>query len=185
MGRFEVTQAQWEAVMGSNPSNFRGADLPVEQVSWADIQDFLAKLNATKDGYRYRLPREAEWEYAARAETTGKFAGGALDDIAWYSGNSGSSTHPVGQKQPNAWGLYDMLGNVAEWVQESYGAYPNTLLAINPAEPFSGYQGVGYGMSRGGRYSLIASYNRVSSRWGVMGKSNSLGFRCARERLVP
>src|SRR5437667_5221339 len=114
MGKYEVTQAQWESVMERNPSRFRGADRPVEQVSWNDVQQFLQKLNARGDGYRYRLPAEAEWEYAARAGTSGPYAGN-LDAMAWYEQNSGKQTHPVGQKQPNAWGLYDMHGNVWEW----------------------------------------------------------------------
>ena len=126
----EVTQAQWETVMGSNPS-YRdecGGSCPVEMVSWNDIQDFIAALNAL-DGRTYRLPTEAEWEYAARAGTTTAFYNGDitetgcgfdpnLDAIGWYYGNSGSTTHPVAQKQPNAWGLYDMAGNVWEWVED-------------------------------------------------------------------
>lgn len=114
MGKYEVTQAQWQQVMGNNPSTFKGDNLPVENVSWDDAQEFIGKLNAKNDGYVYRLPTEAEWEYACRAETTGDYAGN-LDAMAWYSANSGKQTHPVGQKQPNSFGLYDMLGNVNEW----------------------------------------------------------------------
>lgn len=98
IGKYEVTQEQWQAVMGDNPSNFKGAGLPVERVSWNDTQEFLIKLNAKRDGYIYRLPTEAEWEYACRAGSTGEYAG-ELDEMAWYDKNSGSKTHPVGQQQ--------------------------------------------------------------------------------------
>ena len=91
IGTYEVTQAQWESVMGSNPSRFKGADRPVESVSWNNVQEFLQKLNARHDGYRYRLPTEAEWEYTARAGTVGKYSGSSLDDIAWYGNYSGRS----------------------------------------------------------------------------------------------
>lgn len=119
MGKYEVTQAQWQAVMGNNPSHFKdcGGNCPVEQVSWDDAQNFINKLNESNDGFSYRLPTEAEWEYACRAGTKGDYAGN-LSEMAWYSDNSENRTHAVGQKQPNAWGLADMHGNVSEWCQD-------------------------------------------------------------------
>ena len=127
MKKYEVTQGEWESVMGANPSFFDecGSRCPVETVSWKDVQEFIRSLNerATGRGYRYRLPTEAEWEYAARAGTSG-VRHGELDEVAWYSGNSDLATHKVGQKRPNAWGLHDMLGNVWEWTGDWYGEYP-------------------------------------------------------------
>src|SRR3989338_10514354 len=117
MGKYEVTQKEWVDVMGTNPSHFKGCDnCPVENVSWDDIQEYINKLNQ-KTGKKYRLPTEAEWEYAARSGGKNeKYAGGNnIDSVGWYDGNSGSKTHPVGQKQPNGLGLYDMIGNVLEW----------------------------------------------------------------------
>ena len=123
LGRYEVTQGQWQAVMGGNPSSFKdcGGKCPVEQVSWYDTQNFIKKLNEGNDGFRYRLPTESEWEYACRAGTTTDHAG-PLFDMAWFSENSERTVHAVGGKQPNGWGLYDMHGNVDEWCQDWYQA---------------------------------------------------------------
>ncbi|NQT39791.1 MAG: formylglycine-generating enzyme family protein, partial [Planctomycetes bacterium] len=127
LGKYEVTQEQWEAVMGSNPSNFKGAKNPVEQVSWDNCQQFLVKLNAKSGGQggKFVLPTEAQWEYACRAGSTGKFCFGddekQLGEYAWYGENSGSKTHPVGEKKPNTFGLHDMHGNVWEWCHDWYG----------------------------------------------------------------
>ncbi|MDR2925615.1 MAG: formylglycine-generating enzyme family protein [Azoarcus sp.] len=135
LGKYEVTQAQWVAVMGSNPSQFKGRNNPVERVSWNDAQAFIKRLNAKEGHNRYRLPTEAEWEYAARAGTNSAYSFGddknALSDYAWYDGNSGETSRPVGQKQPNPWGLHDVHGNVWEWVQDWYGGYPKTAVT-NP-----------------------------------------------------
>jgi formylglycine-generating enzyme required for sulfatase activity len=174
--------------MGTNPSLFKCDARPVEQVSWNDVQDFLRKLNARNDGYRYRLPTEAEWEYAARAGTTVPYGGsGNLDAIAWYAGNSAGQTHPVGQKQPNAWGLYDMLGNVWELVQDLYDqAYYKVSPAVDPIGPENGYRHVMRGGSFGGEgreASPPLSFRRggidVELTIGVAG----FGFRCVREAM--
>ena len=121
IGKFEVTQTQWQAVMGDNPSNFKecGGNCPVENVSWDDAKEFIRRLNERNDGFIYRLPTEAEWEYASRAGTTADFAGD-LKEVAWFSENSGNKTHAVGQKQANTWGLADMHGNVWEWCEDWY-----------------------------------------------------------------
>jgi len=129
LGKYEVTQEQWEAVMGNNPSKFKGPKNPVEQVSWDDCQQFLVKLNtkASGQGGKFVLPTEAQWEYACRAGSTSKFCFGdeekQLGEYAWYNENSGGKTHPVGEKKPNNFGLYDMHGNVWEWCQDWYVKY--------------------------------------------------------------
>jgi formylglycine-generating enzyme required for sulfatase activity len=179
-GIYEVTQAQWVSVMKSNPSHFNGPDLPVEQVSWNDVQEFLEKLNALHDGYHYRLPTEAEWEYAARAGST-EARSGSLDEIAWYSLNSGSHTHPVGQKRPNAWGLYDTLGNVWEWVQDWYEPeYYKYGPDADPAGPETGQSRA----LRGGSWFYLPLNGRVSYRDAIQpdGGFDAMGFRCVREK---
>jgi len=179
MGQTEVTQAQWQAVMGNNPSYFKDcASCPVEQVSWGDAQSFISKLNAQNDGFKYRLPTEAEWEYAARAGTTGDYAGN-LDSMAWYSADSGSKTHPVAQKTPNAWGLYDMHGNVWEWVQDWYSdSYYASSPSVNPTGASSGSDRV----YRGGGWADDAVNLRSAVRGdgSPSGRSGGLGFRVVR-----
>jgi formylglycine-generating enzyme required for sulfatase activity len=160
----EVTQAQWKAVMG-NLSRFKGDNLPVEKVSWDDAQEFTRKLSA-KDGVRYRLPTEAEWEYACRAGSTGMFCfgddDGKLDQYAWYGYDKcGKKTHPVGQKKPNAWGLYDMHGNVWEWCEDWYDKdYYGKSLASDPQGPSRGE----YRVLRGGSWLDNAGYCRSANR---------------------
>jgi formylglycine-generating enzyme required for sulfatase activity len=128
LGKHEVIQGPWQAVMGNNPGKSTGdPNRPVENVSWEDVQEFIRRLQVREGGAAYRLPTEAEWEYAARAGTTTRWGFG--DDAsqfgryAWYEGNAGGQTHPVGQLQPNPWGLYDMHGNVWEWGQDWFGPY--------------------------------------------------------------
>jgi formylglycine-generating enzyme required for sulfatase activity len=176
MGKYEVTQAQWEAVMNSNPSHFKGANLPIEQVSWNDVQEFIKKLNAENDGYVYRLPTEAEWEYACRAGTTGDYAGN-IDSLAWYRNNSGSTTHTVGQKNPNAWGLYDMHGNVWEWCGDWYEAYASAVVK-DPKGPNTGSSRV----LRGGSWTRPVASLQSARRSGFPPdtRNNSLGFRLVR-----
>lgn len=147
IGKYEVTQAQWEAVMGAgnNPSQNKGARNPVDSVDKDDIHAFLDKLNARRDGYTYRLPTEAEWEYAARANAPDP-PRASLGDYAWFAGNSDDQSHPVGLKKPNAWGLYDMLGNVREWVDDRAAYYdyaPLPEVSIDPKGPQAGQRGAG------------------------------------------
>lgn len=181
IGKYEVTQAQWLAVMGSNPSYFSGCDsCPVENVSWDDIQSFLSKLNSMT-GKNYRLPTEAEWEYAARggSQSRGyKYSGSnGLVKVAWYYHYNGEiKTHPVGQKSPNELGLYDMSGNVFEWCQDRYGAYGRDS-QTNPRGPSSGSGRV----VRGGSWLNGATGALVSFRYYISPDSryNNLGFRLA------
>jgi formylglycine-generating enzyme required for sulfatase activity len=169
----EVTQVQWQSVMGSNPSKFQGCPrCPVEQVSWDDIQGFLARLNKRGVG-RFRLPTEAEWEYAARAGTTGDYGGtGRLEDMGWYRDNGGGRTHEVAQgKQPNAWGLYDMHGNVWEWVNDRYdaGYYERSSAADPPGPALGQYRDR---VLRGGAWNSYGSVCRSAFRG-----SNKASFR--------
>jgi formylglycine-generating enzyme required for sulfatase activity len=192
MGKYEVTQEQWEKVMGTNPSNFKGAKNPVENVSWDDCQEFLKKLNALPhpnplppgEGARvrdlFRLPTEAEWEWACRAGTRTRFGFGdeesGLAEYGWYGGNSGKTTHPVGAKKPNVWGLHDMHGNVCEWCADAdeeyvYGWWPKA----DPTGPgFDDYR-----VLRGGAWDHVAGHCRSACRGsnepGI--RSVSYGFR--------
>ena len=163
IGKHEVTQALWEAVMGSNPScNKQGGNYPVECVRWNDCQEFVKKLNA-RTGMKFRMPTEAEWEYAARGGNRSKgykYAGSDdLDEVGWYGDNSEEYTHPVGRKKPNELGLYDMSGNVFEWCQDWAGDYSSEA-QTNPTGPQSG----GYRVLRGGSFWNFAGYCRVSYR---------------------
>ncbi|OPZ44462.1 MAG: Serine/threonine-protein kinase pkn1 [Bacteroidetes bacterium ADurb.BinA104] len=183
IGKYEVTQAQWEAVMGNNPSNFkRDPNRPVEQVSWNDVQEYITKLNQLT-GKTYRLPTEAEWEYAARGGSSSrgyKYSGSnTLSDVAWYDDNSNDETHPVGTKNPNELGIYDMSGNVYEWCSDWYGAYSSNS-QTNPQGPSEGSGRVG----RGGGWDGGAGLCRVSIRYGERAddRSSVLGFRLV---LVP
>ncbi len=162
IGETEVTQELWQAVMGSNPSYFGGAKYPVEEVSWDDCQEFIKKLNQLTDGH-FRLPTEAEWEFAARGGNRSKktqYAGGSnLGSVAWYEGNSGNTTHDVATKSPNELGLYDMSGNVWEWCQDWYGSYSSSA-QTNPTGPSSGSCRV----LRGGSWLNNARRCRVATR---------------------
>lgn len=177
IGETEVTQALWKAVMGKNPSNWKGDNLPVEKVSWEDCQQFIEKLNQ-KTGAHFRLPTEAQWEYAARGgkKSQGyKYSGSNnLGDVAWYTDNSSSKTHDVKTKQPNELGLYDMSGNVWEWCQDWYGSY-NSNAQTDPTGPSSGSDRV----NRGGSWLNYARFCRSSSRDDITPslRSDSLGLR--------
>jgi formylglycine-generating enzyme required for sulfatase activity len=175
LGKFEVTQRQWVAVMGSNPSRFQGDDLPVEQVTWADAQEFIKRLNAQTGG-GWRLPTEAEWEYACRTGSDGDYAG-QLDAVAWYAENSRGRTHPVGTKIPNAGGLFDMHGNVLEWCQDWHAAYT----ADDKLDPVRMSGGV-CKIVRGGSWNDDAEACRSGYRfWLTPDNANALiGLRLAR-----
>lgn len=175
----EVTQPQWQAVMGNNPSPVQGDSLPVEAVSWDNAQIFISKLNARGEG-TYRLPTEAEWEYAARAGTTTRYACGndvrCVDQMGWTDRNSEGKTHPVAQKQPNAWGLYDMHGIISEWVQDWYGSYPSGS-STNPTGPSKG----SYRVHRGGILLNLFGYDFRSAARGLYEPTGRFG---AGSRLV-
>ena len=165
LGKYPVTQQQWEAVMGSNPSNFKGGNLPVEMVSWDDAQIFIQKLNQLSGKKHYRLSTEEEWEYACRAGSTSEYYFGddesQLGEYAWYKDNSGATTHPVGQKKPNGWGLYDMAGNVFEWT-DSWSDSSRS-----------------YRVYRGGGWSCGSECCRSAFRYcgGPVSRGSGLGFR--------
>ncbi len=167
MGKFEVTQGQWKMLMGKNPSSFKecGENCPVESVSWNDAQEFIKRL-CVRENYspcKYRLPTEAEWEYAARAGTKTKYYWGDTinDAYLWYNNNSGGTTNPVGKKKPNAWGLYDMSGNVWEWVEDWYDEI-YYIKNPNINGPSSGKIRV----LRGGSWNFKAGDGRLSYRGG-------------------
>lgn len=171
--KYEVTQALWKAVMGSNPSSFKGDNLPVETVSWDDCQTFIRKLNALT-GKNFRLPTEAEWEFAARGGNNSrgyKYAGSNnIGDVAWYDDNSGDKTHVVGTKSPNELGLYDMSGNVWEWCQDWKGSY-SSASQTNPTGASSGSDRV----LRGGGWHGDGEYCRSSCRVKMRPDSHNNG----------
>jgi formylglycine-generating enzyme required for sulfatase activity len=193
LGKTEVTQAQWETLMGTTVAQQRdkagpelplwgqGPDYPMYYVNWDDAMEFCRKLTKRErsagrlpEGYEYQLPTEAQWEYACRAGTTGDYAGN-LDAMAWYAQNSGNTIHPVAQKRANAWGLYDMHGNVGEWCADWNGNYPGGPVR-DPTGPTSG----GLHLSRGGSWNFLAPYCRSASRWLDPGiRFFNQGFRLA------
>lgn len=184
LGKTEVTQAQYEAIAGENPSTFKnvGKDAPVERVSWIGAMAFCEKLNEREraagrlpEGYAYTLPTEAQWEYAYRAGTTGEYPRDPAS-MAWNKGNSGETTHTVAQKAPNPWGFYDMAGNILEWCYDWYGDYPGGELT-DPSGPRRGY----YRTARGGSWRVESRVCRSAARSGgsAAREDYTLGFRLA------
>ena len=175
----EVTQRQWESVMGAMPADFQdcGGDCPVEMVSWNDVGAFIEKLNRLEGGALYRLPTEAEWEYACRAGGGRPIAGGGINTVGWYRANTGGRPKPVGGKRPNAWGLYDMHGNVYEWCQDRFGPYA----AGSAADPAGADAGL-FRVFRGGAWISGANACRAAVRscQQVDFRGNHLGFRLVR-----
>ena len=186
LGKYEVTQEDWSLVMGANPSYFPGCwRCPVDSVSWEDVQEFIGRLDSEEGTNLYRLPTEAEWEYAARAGMADDRYG-SLDTISWYGGNSGGRTHPVGGKSANAWGIHDMLGNVSEWVSDWFGDYAGGRVT-DPVGPGSGWARVHRGRSwndnvvtdmLGGEHESVRMPFRDST--GPTARSADRGFRVLR-----
>jgi formylglycine-generating enzyme required for sulfatase activity len=180
LGKFEVTQEQWQAVLGDDNSDFPGQTNPVENVSWEDVQVFIRKLNEKEGVQGYRLPTDAEWEYAAEAGArTAYFWGDDPADLGqydWFYKNSQQTTHPVGKKKPNPWGLYDVYGNVMEWVEDWYGDYEASAVT-DPTGPASGNSRV----IRGGSWLISAEFCRPACRGGHEpgSRRSDLGFRLA------
>ena len=184
IGQYEVTQEEYEEVMGTNPAKFKevGKRAPVEMVNWEMAMNFCKELTEREqkqgklpEGWAYTLPTEAQWEYACRAGEKGPYSGGKPDEVAWYEGNSGGTTHPVGEKLANPWGLHDMHGNVREWCQDWYDpSYPGGVL-IDPQGPATGSDRV----HRGGRWGLSALDARCAERGrGRPGGTDfGIGFR--------
>jgi formylglycine-generating enzyme required for sulfatase activity len=184
MGRFTVTQAQWEAVMGTNPSGFPGRDRPVESVSHGEAGGFIQRLNRLEGTRAYRLPTEAEWEYAARAGSTAAYGFGSatarLGAFAWYARNAGQATHPVGQLAPNAWGLHDLHGNVHEWCADWFDRnYYSASPSRHPPGPRTGLARA----LRGGDWGSEDWYCRCASRSlsSPERRSPRVGFRVVRD----
>lgn len=173
--KYEVTQEEWETVMASNPSRFKGSRLPVDNVSWDDCHIFIQRLN-DMTGKKFRLPTEAEWEYAARGGSKSrgyKYAGSNnINNVSWCDENSGGKTHEVGQKEPNELGLFDMSGNVWEWCSDKYGNYVGASLT-DPAGAISGLDRV----CRGGSWNYNVGGSRVSNRGSSSSSDSDLGLR--------
>ena len=162
LGKYPVTQSQWESVMGDNPSCDEGDDNPVDSVSWDDCKEFIKRINS-RSNIAARFPTEAEWEYACRAGEEGAYSGtGDLDDMGWYDENSDGETHPVGVKEPNAWGFHDMHGNVDEWCGDRFGSYPHGVVT-DPKGPSSGDLRV----MRGGSWHCRAGNCRSAFRYSI------------------
>ncbi|WP_424353255.1 formylglycine-generating enzyme family protein [Methanosarcina mazei] len=184
IGKYQVTQKQWKTIMGTSPSNFNEDFRPVELVSWEDVQEFIGKLNAMENTTKYRLPSEAEWEYACRAGKQSRYFFGEdeskLGDYAWYARNAGRKTHPAGRKKPNRWGLYDMCGNVWEWVQDSwhedYNGAPSNGSAWEDGNSSNR-------VSRGGSWYCSTNSCRSASRFSREPEKHlaNLGFRLVKE----
>ena len=178
LGKTEVTQAQWEKVMGTNPSfNKSCSDCPVERVSWEDAKEFIRKLNELDNGFVYSLPTEAEWEYAARGGTNRLFAGN-VEDMAWHSGNSEIATHPVESRLPNSFGLYDIHGNVEEWCEDLYQLYPDSK-SENEEAATSVIKNLR--VVRGGSWNVFPTLQRATARKGATPTLRNIvtGFRLA------
>lgn len=179
MGKCEVTQEQYERIMGTNPSRFKGSSNPVERVSWSDATEFCQKLSQ-RTGRKVRLPTEAEWEYACPAGSTTRFCFGdsdnGLGDYAWYRSNSGMKTHPVGAKRANAWGLHDMHGNIWEWCADWFD---KDYYAKSPTDDPTGPANGSYGVVRGGCWSTRGYYCRSANRYRFepTGRLTAIGFR--------
>ena len=186
IGKYEVTQEQWYKVMGTNPAHFKTEEVggdsrrhPVETVSWDDVQDFIRRLNSMEGTSVYRLPTEAEWEYAARAGSTGDYCfgnnAGLLGEYAWYTENSNNKTHPVGQKKPNAWGLYDVHGNVWEWCEDFY----HDTYKGAPNDGSAWVTGGKYRILRGGSWGGLQGVARAVYRFNNYPgyRNDFIGFR--------
>jgi formylglycine-generating enzyme required for sulfatase activity len=176
MGQYEVTQMQWQLLMVNNPSDLIAPNLPVDRVSWNDTQEFIKKLNLRSHKYVYRLPTEAEWEYAAKAGAKTDYTIEQLDSMAWHKDNSRARAHLVGQKQPNKWDLYDMHGNVWEWCEDWYGDYPNTVL-IDPIVKTGLYK-----VLRGGSWlrDITDCRSSIRSMASAGERIGNVGFRLVR-----
>jgi formylglycine-generating enzyme required for sulfatase activity len=175
IAKYEVTQKQWLSIMGSNPSHFKGDDLPVENVTWLEVQEFISKLNELT-GKNYRLPTEKEWEYAARGGKKSKnykYSGSnKLNEVAWYAGNNDGTTHPVGTKKSNELGIYDMSGNVAEWCSDVYENYFGSTIDEPEQEHI-------FRVLRGAKWDSEAQFCRISFRGRTPQefRNTGLGFR--------